>query len=160
MMERLRSLECVPAAVRDRPRYVGDHVIRHYRRLGLAALLRDLGGDPATPGLEVVGGIGRLVLRADGGEIWDPAVPDEPLQSIPPLRPADPTLATARRAICSACDSWRDARCSSAGCGCTGAGRPAIWSSRCPLQHWPLPDLDSLTIPAPSTTDAGSADRP
>jgi hypothetical protein len=136
-MELTQSLECVPVAVRDKPRYVGDHVIRHYRPLGLAVLLRDLGADPATPELEIVGGIGRLVLRADGSETWEPTLPDAPREPSPPPRPADPALAEARRTACQACDSFRDFRCTAAGCGCAGEGLPEIWSSRCPLWKWP-----------------------
>jgi hypothetical protein len=160
MTERLRLLDCVPRGVRDNQRYAGDHVIRHYRPLGLAALLRDLGADPSLPDFEIIGGIGRLVLRADGSEVWEPNAPGTPQPSAPPPRPADPALESARRAICSACDSMRPTGCSSAGCGCTGEARPAIWSSRCPQQRWPTPPFDSLTILAPSATDAGSANRP
>jgi hypothetical protein len=130
-------LKCVPARIRDNPRYVGDHVIRHYRPLGLSALLRDLGADPSTPELEVVGGIGRLVLRADGSETWQPALPGTPRPPSPPPRPADPELATARRATCAACDGLRDGSCEPAGCGCAGEGKPDVWSSRCPLGRWP-----------------------
>jgi hypothetical protein len=133
--ERLRSLECVPITVRDRPRYVGDHVIRRYRPLGLAALLRDLGADPTTPDITIVGGIGRLVLRADGSEVWEPTLRGTPAP--PPVpRPADPALAAVRRSTCAACPSWA-ARCTAAGCGCAGEGRPDVWSSRCPLAKWP-----------------------
>jgi hypothetical protein len=142
MTDRLLGLECVPAAARRDPRYVGDHVIRPYRPLGLAALLRDLQADPSTPELEIVGGIGRLVLRP-GGEVWVPAIPRVP---IPPPRPAGPALEAARRAACSACTSWRDARCSAAGCGCTGEGRPQIWSSLCPQQRWPSAPFQSPRV--------------
>jgi hypothetical protein len=138
-MELTQSLECVPVAVRDKPRYVGDHVIRHYRQLGLAALLKDLGADPGLQEYEIIGGIGRLVLRADGGETWEPTLPETPRPPAPPPRPADPALAETRRAICQACDSWRELRCSAAGCGCAGEGRPEVLSSRCPLGKWPAP---------------------
>jgi hypothetical protein len=138
MTEHIPFLECVPVTVRDKPRYVGDHVIRHYRPLGLAALLRDLGADPATPELEIIGGIGRLVLRADGSETWEPTIPGTPRTPDPPPRPADPALAESRRSICQSCDSLREFRCSAAGCGCAGEGRPEIWSSRCPLAKWPV----------------------
>jgi hypothetical protein len=136
-MALLQRLDCVPSAVRGNPRYVGDHVIRHYRQLGLATLLRDLGADPATPEMEIIGGIGRLVLRADGSETWEPTLPETPRVPDPPPRPADPALAETRRAICQACDSWREFRCSAAGCGCAGEGRPDVWSSRCPMGKWP-----------------------
>ena len=139
MMAPIHTLECVPDAVRNRPRYVGDFVIRHYRPLGLAALLRDLGADPATPMVEIRGGIGRLVLRADG-ETWEPASPAQPRPpDAPPVKPmpASPELEAARRLACSACDSLRDGRCSAAGCGCAGEGKPEVWSSRCPLGRWP-----------------------
>jgi hypothetical protein len=144
-MAPLASLDCVTAAVRDRPRYVGDHVIRHYRPLGLAALLRDLGTDPLTPELEIVGGIGRLVLRSDGSETWSPTIPGTPRQPDPPPRPADPALTEARRAICAGCDSWRESRCTAAGCGCAGEGRPEVWSSICPLGKWPTTCIGHCT---------------
>jgi hypothetical protein len=137
MTDLLRSLSCVPPSVSGRPGYVGDHVIRHYRPLGLATLLRDLGADPATPDLEIIGGIGRLVMRMDGSETWEPTLPGTPRQPSPPPRPADPALTEARRSICQSCDSLREFRCSAAGCGCAGEGRPEIWSSRCPLGLWP-----------------------
>lgn len=133
MTDRYRSLNCVPPKVRDRPRYVADHVIRHYAPLGLAALLRDLGADPTIPELEIVGGIGRLVLRANGLDVWDPSITRAP---DPPPRPAPPDLLRARLAVCSSCDSYRDNRCTAAGCGCTGEGKPGVWSSRCPLLLW------------------------
>lgn len=136
-MENIQSLKCIPPIVRDKPSYIGDHVIRHYRPLGLAALLRDLGADPATPELEIIGGIGRLVMRADGSEIWEPTLPDAPRKTDPPPRPADPELAESRRAVCQACDSFRDFRCSASGCGCAGEGKLDILSSRCPLGRWP-----------------------
>lgn len=132
----IQSLNCVPSAVREKPCYVGDHIIRHYRPLGLTALLRDLGADPATPEMEITGGIGRLVLRADGQDTWEPTLPGTPRMPSPPPRSADPEMAAARRAICAACDAWRE-RCTAAGCGCAGEARPDIWSSRCPLDHWP-----------------------
>ena len=130
----LPSLECIPPPIRDRPRFVGDHVIRHYRPLGLAALLRDLGADPATPELEIIGGIGRLVLRADGRDTWEPTSTREPPPA--PL-PADPTMAIARVAICSACESWQCGKCAVAGCGCSGQGQPARAFSKCPRDLWP-----------------------
>jgi hypothetical protein len=141
MTARYPFLDCVPAAVRDRPRYAGDHVIRHYRPLGLAALLRDLDADPSTPELEIIGGIGRLVLRADGSETWEPTIPGTPRAPHPPPRPADPALASARRAICQSCTSMAD-RCTAAGCGCAGEGKPDVWSSRCPLGKWPSIDCN------------------
>lgn len=137
MMALSASLNCVPSAMRSNPRYVGDHVIRHYRQLGLAALLKDLGADPLTPELEIIGGIGRLVLRSDGSETWEPTLPDRPRQPDPPPRPADPALVEVRRATCLSCDAWREERCSAAGCGCAGEGRAEVWSSRCPLGRWP-----------------------
>ncbi len=136
MMARILSdLSCIPITARHNPRYVGDHVIRHYRPLGLAALLRDLGADPATPELVIEGGIGRLTLRPDG-ETWEPTLPGAPRQPNPPPRPADPALVAARRAACEACAAWHGS-CTAAGCGCAGEGKPAIWSSICPLGHWP-----------------------
>ena len=74
----LARLPCVPEKGRRKDTYIGDHIIRQYRPLGLTALLRDLGAGPATPELEIVGGIGRLVLRADGTETWDPTLPGTP----------------------------------------------------------------------------------
>jgi hypothetical protein len=130
--ERFQSLECVPRSARRDPRYVGDHVIRHYRPLGLADLLRDLGADPSTTSLTITGGIGCLTMHADGSEDWRPVARTES----PPPRPSSPELADSRRAACQACDAWREARCSAAGCGCAGEGRPDVWSSRCPLGKW------------------------
>lgn len=123
--------------VRDRPRYVGDHVIRHYRPLGLAVLLRDLGADPAIPEMAVDGGIGRLVLRADGSEDWLPVAPDRPVSPAPPPLPAAPLLVDSRLLACGACEAYRDARCTASACGCSGEGRPDVMSSRCPLMKWP-----------------------
>jgi hypothetical protein len=137
MMARSALLSCVPVAVRWNSRYVGDHVIRHYRPLGLAALLRDLGADPATPEIEIVGGIGRLVMRADGSETWEPTIAGTPRAPDPPPRPAEPALVSARRDACAVCESLRDARCSASGCGCALEGKPEVWSSRCPLGKWP-----------------------
>jgi hypothetical protein len=154
MMERFPSLKCVPAQVRDNPRYVGDHVIRHYRQRGLAALLADLGADPTTPELTISGGIGRLVLRADGSELWQPAQPHAQRPPSPPPRPADPELAAARRAACSTCDAWRD-HCTAAGCGCAGEGKSEVQSSRCPLDRWPsnavTPEAINHITPTPAT---------
>jgi hypothetical protein len=130
-----QSLECIPAAVRDKPRYAGDHVIRYYRPLGLAALLRDLGADPIDQ-LTIEGGIGTLTLYADGREDWRPTTTRPPPPQ-PPPRPADPALAAARLAACTACPSWIAGRCDSAGCGCAGEGRPEVWASICPLGRWP-----------------------
>ena len=125
-------LDCVPAAVRDNPRYAGDHVIRHYRPLGLAALLTDL-GLPPQDSYTVTGGIGTLTMFVGGTEKWDPTATKAPT----PPRPADPALAEARRAACQACASWVAFKCSAAGCGCAGEGKPDVWSSRCPLDKWP-----------------------
>jgi len=133
MTVHLQSLNCVPVAVRGKPRYTGDHVIRHYRPLGLAALLADL-SLPPQESYTVVGGIGTLTMYADGREEWNQTVRDAPS----PPRPADPQEAEERRVICQACDSLRDFRCTAAGCGCAGEGKPGVWSSRCPLGKWPV----------------------
>lgn len=135
MTERLAGLNCVPDLVRGNLRYVGDHVIRHYRPLGLAVLLRDLGVD-TVDSMTIEGGIGTLTLYADGREDWRPTLPDVSAKPPPPPRAADPELTVARRAVCVACSDWRDGKCSAAGCGCAGEGRPEIWSSRCPLGLW------------------------
>ncbi len=132
MMAIFSSLDCVPPGVRDTPRYVGDHVIRHYRPLGLAALLRDLGLPPETPQIEIVGGIGRLVLRHDG-EVWDPTATVRPPR--PMAAPSD--LAARRSAACSTCSAQLHGRCTAASCGCAGEARPEVLSSRCPLGRWP-----------------------
>lgn len=141
MTAHLHLLSCIPAAVRSNPRYVGDHVIRHYRPLGLAALLRDL-ALPPQDSFTIVGGIGTLTLYADGREDWKPTIPGSVAKPSPPPRPADSGLATSRRAVCSACESWRDGRCSAAGCGCAGEGKSEVWSSRCPLGKWPSIDCN------------------
>ena len=136
MTDQYLLLNCVPATVRDRQRYVGDHVIRHYRPLGLAVLLRDLGADPIDQ-LTIEGGIGTLTMYANGREDWKPTLPGTPSKPNPPPRQADPGLAAARRAICASCHAMED-RCTAAGCGCAGEGKPGVWSSRCPLGHWPV----------------------
>lgn len=131
-MDQLTSLKCIPAAVRHNPRYAGDHLIRHYRPLGLAALLADMGlghQDSYT----ITGGIGTLTMYADGREDWNPTK----TTTVPPPRPASPELAEARRTACQACSSWQDFRCTASGCGCAGEGKPEVWSSRCPLGRWP-----------------------
>jgi hypothetical protein len=122
--------------VRHKPRYVGDHVIRHYRPLGLAQLLADLGADPATPELTIVGGIGRLVLRADGSETWEPTRAGTPAPAVPPPRPADPATVAARLAQCRICEALQGDRCTASGCGCAGEGKPTTAASRCPLGRW------------------------
>ena len=145
-MARMLYPECVPKEVYDKPNYVGDHLIRHYGALGLAAYLRDACRDPATAETEIVGGIGRLVLRADGSDIWEPIDTGRTAQSAAPMpRHADPALAESRRAVCQACPSLVDFRCSVAGCGCAGEGKPGVWSSRCPLGKWPAADCPLST---------------
>lgn len=134
-MADIHTLDCVPRDVAGAPRYAADHVIRHYRPLGLAALLRDLGADPSTPELEIVGGIGRLVLRADGSELWEPVVRNQP-PAIPAPRPAPFEVQASRRATCAACQAHRDGRCTAASCGCAGEAKPEVLSSRCPLGRW------------------------
>lgn len=133
-MAPLHSLSCVPHSVRGAPRYVGDHVIRAYRVRGLASLLEDLGA-PACDSITIVGGIGTLTMYADGREDWNPTIRK---QLHPAPIQADPELVSARTAICSTCQSMTD-RCTAAGCGCAGEGKPTVWSSRCPLGKWPTP---------------------
>ena len=135
---------CVPVGVRDHPRYAGDHLIRHYRPLGLAAYLRDTGQDPSLPEAVIVGGIGRLVLRADGCDTWQPTIPEpadpgtvrlgEPAAA---PRQAPDEIAEARRSICLTCDGWIENRCTVAGCSCNGMGQPGNLHSRCPRELWP-----------------------
>lgn len=132
MMALLQSLDCIPPSVRDNPRYAGDHVIRHYRPLGLAALLTDL-GLPPQDSYTVTGGIGTLTMYADGREDWNPTIT---AKTTPP-RPADPELEDARKAACAACPSFKDAKCQASGCGCAGEGNPSVLSSICPLGRWP-----------------------
>lgn len=136
MTERLAGLSCVSDSARGNLRYVGDHIIRHYRPLGLAALLHDLHADPVDH-LTIEGGIGTLTMYADGREDWRPTLPGASTKPHPQPRAADPELTAARRAVCGACSDWRDGKCSAAGCGCAGEGRPDVWSSRCPLGRWP-----------------------
>ena len=139
-MDHIRLLRCIPAAVRDNPRYAGDHVIRHYRPLGLATLLRDL-TLPPRDSFTIVGGIGTLTMYADGREDWQPTIAGQPVATATPPRPADPSLVAVRRAICTSCPSMAD-RCAAAGCGCAGEGKPDVWSSRCPLGKWPSIDCN------------------
>jgi len=140
------DLAQLPDRIRANPRYYGDHLIRHYRLLGLAAYHADHGtsGDLVT----IAGGIGTLTMHADGREDWKPTLPDAPRQPAPAPLPADATLAAARRAVCASCDSMRDGRCSAAGCGCAGEAQPDVLSSRCPLGRWPqsAPSAPSLGI--------------
>lgn len=126
----------LPDRVRTNPRYYGDHLIRHYRPLGLAAYHYDHGtnGDSVT----ITGGIGTLTMYADGREEWFPTVPDKPHPPAPTPLPADPEITSSRRAVCASCDSMRNGRCSAAGCGCAGEAKPDVLSSRCPLSRWPI----------------------
>jgi hypothetical protein len=119
--------------------YVLDHLIRAYHRPGgHADLCRDLGW-PIDRDITIRAGIGTLVSRP-GGQQWSPAIgPRDSSRDPPPPppRPASESLALARRAVCAACESWRDNRCQSAGCTCAGLGQADLWSSRCPLDLWP-----------------------
>lgn len=140
MMELLRTCKCVPAKVRHSDRYVGDHVIRHYRTLGLSALLRDLG----VTGIDTItisGGIGTLTLNLDGREEWTPnKAAIRPRHDQP--RYACQELSITRQRICGSCGNMLGGSCSAAGCGCSGEAKPEIWSSRCPLDKWPLIDCN------------------
>jgi hypothetical protein len=124
--------------VRDNPTYVGDHVIRHYRSLGLAALLRDLDADPSTPAMTIVGGIGTLTLRADGSEQWKPVTVDRPPPATirPSTMPADE--AARRVALCRACPHYRadSNRCGLCGCAFVIAERIASLVAHCPEDRW------------------------
>jgi hypothetical protein len=91
--------------------------------------------DPAIQQMTITGGIGTLTMHADGREDWQPAQPNTPAAPSRP-RPAPEDMAAARRAVCSACESLRDGRCTAAGCGCAGEAKPETWSSRCPLGRW------------------------
>jgi hypothetical protein len=136
-MADLSGLDCVPVAIRDDPRYVGDHVIRHYRSRHIEDLLRDLGepiDDART--LTIHGGIGTLTMTWAGNHFAS-AIPDAP--AIDPRPPLTAPQITARRAVCLNCpmlDPDAD-RCRM--CGCAGqlaqrTGSP--WAS-CPQGKWP-----------------------
>lgn len=131
MTVHLQSLKCVPTSVRDKPQYVGDHVIRHYRPLGLAVLLSDIGADPTTPKMEIVGGIGTLTMYLDGREEWKSAI-DEKFS-----RFANDKVVAVRLNICNMCSARQDGKCMVAGCACNGAGIPEHSLSKCPLGNWP-----------------------
>ena len=140
----MTALTHLPERIRSNPRYYGDHLIRHYRPLGLAAYLHDTGQPADTSEAVIVGGIGRLVLRSDGQDTWEPVIPEpadpatvklgEPAAE-PRLAPA--TVAASRRAVCLACDGWSADHCAVAGCSCNGMGQPGNLYSRCPRDLWP-----------------------
>jgi hypothetical protein len=137
MMAELPSLSCVPAAIRDEPRYVGDHVIRHYQSRHISELAADLGTDLPDP-FEVVGGIGVLVMTANGNT-FTPAIRDLPAIAARP--PVTEDQAEARRAVCRACPMLDGDKCRM--CGCAGQisqRATSPWAS-CPKGMWP--DLPS-----------------
>lgn len=129
----LDRLPCVPPAVRDDPRYVGDHVIRHYRDRTLADLARDLGHDLPDP-FQIVGGIGILTLSATDAS-FAPAIPDRPPQDD---RRVPQAVIDRRTACCAVCPHYQaDAdRCRM--CGCSGQQAHRVtrpWAS-CPAGYW------------------------
>lgn len=131
------SLPCVPAAIRDDPRYVGDHVIRHYQGRHLAELQRDLGQmEDQTAKVEIVGGIGVLTM-AWGGNTFKPAIPDA--QPIEPRPPLNIDQIEARRATCRNCDYLEAGadRCRMCGCGGQISQRTASPWATCPRSLWP-----------------------
>jgi hypothetical protein len=120
--------DCVPASIRHNHLYVGDHLIRHYQPLGLAAYLRDTGQPDTIQEAEIIGGIGRLVLRADGNDTWEPTITNRV--------DAPESVISKRTETCAACTSFVDGRCSIAGCGCSGFGHVRSKYSKCPTGKW------------------------
>lgn len=130
----LNTLPCVPKEVRDNPRYVGDHVIRHYRNLPLSDLAADLGTTLPDP-FEVVGGIGVLTMTAQGNT-FAPTIPDKPPT---PEITLPPEVVASRRELCSICPHYTAGEDKCQMCGCSGqmtqrATRP--WAT-CPRGYWP-----------------------
>jgi hypothetical protein len=142
-------LPLLPDRIRSNPRYYGDHLIRHYRPLGLAAYIADHDMCPSTPSVTITGGIGTLTMHADGREDWRPAVTTV-RADLSTVRLGDPApaplvapaaLAASRRAICSSCNGWSSDRCTVAGCSCNSMGQPGNLYSRCPRDLWPAAPL-------------------
>lgn len=144
MMAALQLLDCVPELIRDTPRYVGDHVIRHYSNRTLSEIASDLGTDLPDP-FEIVGGIGVLTMTAQGNT-FVPAIPDKPPATEKTL---PESAAQERRSICAACAHYSAEADKCQMCGCAGqmaqrATRP--WAS-CPRGYWPSLGLDLASTP-------------
>lgn len=58
-----------------------------------------------------------------------------------PMPILDPTVISARRAACNACDQFNSAtdRCRACGCGDHMGRRVQSAFATCPMQRWPLP---------------------
>ena len=139
IMELLSSAEFVPQQVRHIPKYVGDHAIRHYKSRHISDLQRDLGlPEDQSQIIEIIGGIGTLIMRWNGNE-FNSTIPNrEP----PPQRPDLTTeQIEARRATCHACPSGMyeaaPDRCRMCGCSGMMAQRTTSPWASCPREHWP-----------------------
>jgi hypothetical protein len=124
----LHLLECVPEQIRHIPKYVGDHLIRHYIDKTISDLLRDC-ELPNVDNFVIVGGIGELTMSRSGNTFVRAGSAK--------MKIASTSEKNARLHICMSCDSYKEERCSSAGCGCAMEGKIEIWSSKCPLDKWP-----------------------
>ena len=121
--------------VRDSPRYVGDHIIRHYRQRTLADLRRDLGHDDQdqTP-IEILGGIGRLMMTPEGNT-FTPTIPEVVIE---PRQPPSDEIILARAEACRGCLYFSEEgdRCWMCGCGGQRQRMSSPWAS-CPAGKWP-----------------------
>lgn len=126
-------MPCVHPDDRRDPRYVGDAVIRTYRRVGLSRLLADLGWPADTAAVRVTGGIGTLLLRTDADALWHPA-----LAPVPSVVPITPEQAAQRNATCRTCPRYRPEsdRCGLCGCAFVIAERVVSPVACCPEAHW------------------------
>lgn len=107
--------------------YVADVVIRSALQIGHPWLL-----DAGAAGTIIRGGIGTLTITADG-MVFDPTLKTTPAAP----KPATPDQVATRLAICRACrPHWDGAKCTVAGCGCSGAGFIERAYSRCPIGSW------------------------
>lgn len=138
MPTNLSSLPCVDPTTSQDPQRVGDQVIAHYRGRHLSDLQRDL-GHPIDLGaeIEVVGGLGVLVLRWTGNT-YSPDLQERPPEDSHPEPTADQVAA--RRATCQACpgDMYEPGpdRCRMCGCGGIMAQRTASRWATCPRGYW------------------------
>jgi hypothetical protein len=117
--------------------YTADSIVRYYQSRTLADWQRDTGDQ--SPSVEIVAGIGVLTLTQAATQF----TPRHGTTPPPPAPlPAPPDLLTSRLATCTTCDRWQpatptaEARCTIAGCGCTGLANASRLSSKCPLGKW------------------------
>ena len=133
-MARLHLLNCVPDAIKDRPRYVGDHVIRHYQDKTIEELFNDL-GEECPDSYTISGGIGSLTMTKQGNTFVSSLPDRKPEEKIP-----KPTQAEidARIAVCNACEYLQaeSDKCRMCGCGAQITERTRSQYANCPLRKW------------------------